>query len=207
MKPQICCALAMMSLSIASGAAEETSHKVVIKKLVPQIQQTPRIQASGVKDKPFDPRYWMEIEAELEVETTDPSGFIPELTTSWFAIVKDDRTGKPIALTGKVVFRDVRTKNKRAHVIAFIGPDTLEKLTGKDRPSEGDVEAVALTLSGPGILNDEKHAAGLQKATAKEESKWWSSGKYQTMDGLIVAKSKTPFASLWSDRYPFEKPE
>ena len=190
-----------------AGGAEEVAHRVKIAKIETQIQQTPRFEAAGVKDKQFEPRYWLELEAELEVETTDPSGFIPELQTSWFAIIKDDRTGKPVQLTGKVAFRDVRTKDKKAYVIAYISPDTLEKITGKSRPGEGDVEAVALVVSGSGIVSDGRHAAGLQKATAEEDSKWWSSGRYQTMEGLIVAKGKTPFAPLWSDRYPFEKPE
>jgi len=193
--------------SLFAGAAEEGAHKVKIVKLETQIQQTPKFEVGGVKDKQFEPRYWLEIEAELQVDTTDPSNFIPEVQTNWFAIIKDDRTKKAVQLTGKVTFREVRAKDKKAHVIAYISPDTLEKITGKSRPVEGDVEAVALIISGSGIVNDAKHAAGLQKATKEEDSKWWASGKYQTMEGLIIAKGDTPFAPLWSDRYPVEKPK
>lgn len=189
------------------AVAQETANRVVIKKLAVQIQQTPIIQAAGIRDKTVDPRYWMEIEAELEVETVPKDGFIPELRTNWYAIFKDKKSGKPVNVTGEVVYRDVRTKSGKAYVIAFISPDTLEKLTGKEEPNERDVESVALVVSGNGIINTGKHAEGLQKATEKEESKWWTSDKYEKMPGLIMAKSKTPFSLLWTDRYPVENSE
>lgn len=163
--------------------------------------------AAGKRDKTVDPRYWMEIEAELEVETVPKDGFIPELRTNWYAIFKDKKSGKPVNVTGEVVYRDVRTKSGKAFVIAFISPDTLEKLTGKEEPNERDVESVALVVAGNGIIHTGKHAEGLQKATEKEESKWWTSDKYEKMPGLIMAKSKTPFSLLWTDRYPVENSE
>lgn len=187
-------------------------HRVEIKEITTTIQQTPRYEVSGLKDKPFDPRYWLEIEAELEVESLTETEFIPELQTKWFAIVRaiDKKAPggkKTVMLTGEVTFQNVRAKDGEAHVIAYIGPDTLEKLTGEDRPTEREVEGIALTVSGTGIASEAPHAAGLEKATAKEQTRWWAQSMYETVAGAIVAKGDTPFAPLWTDRYPTEKAE
>ena len=182
--------------------AQEVAHRIEIKDLDSQVQQTPTIQVDGVKDKPVKPRYWLEIEAELEVETTDPSGYIPEISTKWYAIIKDDRTRKPIMVTGEFSFLEIRAKDKTAFVSAFIAPDTLEKITGKEKITEGDIESIALVVSGSGVMNTERHAPGLQMATSEQDSNWWSSGKYQTQGKSILSKAETPFSLLWTDRYP-----
>lgn len=54
-----------------SSALAETAHRAKILNIEGQAQQTPEFQISGPKDKPTKPRYWIEIEAEVEVETTD----------------------------------------------------------------------------------------------------------------------------------------
>lgn len=42
-------------------------------------------------------------------------------------------------------------------------------------------------------------------ATAEKEAKWWITWPSKSLDGMIVLKSQTPFAPLWTDRYPTEK--
>jgi len=203
----------ILAISLAGANAKEIAHKVVIKSIETVIQQTPEFQVNGIKDKKFNPRHWLEIEAELEVQTTndkgelDTKGFIPEITANWFVIIKDKQSGKPIMLNGKATFREIRTKDKKAYVSAYISPDTLEKLTGENKPSDKDIEGVALVISGPGIVSEGEHKKGLQKATVHEDTQWWSGSQYKTMDGAVLAKSKTPFAPLWTDRYPVEKQE
>jgi hypothetical protein len=204
----------VLAVSLVGANAKESVHKVVIKGIEAEIQQTPEFQVNGIKEKKFNPRHWLEIEAELEVQTTndkgeaDPSGFIPEITANWFVIIKDKESGKPMMLTGKVTFREIRTKDKKAYLSAYISPDTLEKLTGENKPSDKDIEGVALVISGPGILSEDKeHKKGLQKATVHEDTQWWNTSLYKKLDGAVLAKSKTPFAPLWTDRYPVEKPE
>ena len=203
----------ILAISLAAATAKEIAHKVVIKSIETVIQQTPEFQVNGIKNKKFNPRHWLEIEAELEVQTTndkgelDSKGFIPEITANWFVIIKDKESGKPMMLTGKVTFREIRTKDKKAYVSAYIRPDTLEKLTGENKPSDKDIEGVALVISGPGIVSEGEHKKGLQKATVHEDTQWWVTSRYKTVDGAVLAKSKTPFAPLWTDYYPIEKPE
>ena len=185
--------------------AAEPSYRAKILKIEAQAQPTPQFQFNGPRDKVSKPREWIEIEAEVEVETDPPSGYIPELEASWFAVIIDKSSNKPVRLLGKTVFKDIRTADGKIFLSAYIEPDTLERLTGSTRPGEKDIEGYALTISGPGIVSNGEHAEGLSMATAKKESKWWITWTNESLDGLIVAKSKTPFAPLWTDRYPTEK--
>lgn len=190
---------------VAGAAAQQPVHRAKILKIEGQTQQTPSFQVSGPRDKPTKPRHWIEIEAEIEVETTDPSGFIPELEARWFAVIKDKNSGKPVRLLGKTTFKNIRTADKKISLSAYIEPDTLERLTGSSRPSERDIEGYALTISGPGIVTEGRHGEGLTMATAEKAAKWWETWEGQSLDGLIIPKSKTPFAPLWTDLYPTEK--
>ncbi len=192
-------------ISLPCTEAAEVMHRAKIIKITSQIQQTPQFQFSGTKEKQVDPRYWLEIEAEIEVETTDPSGFIPELEAKWFAVILDKSTNKSVRLLGSTVFQNLRTKDKKVFISAYIEPDTLEKFTGKDKPTDSDIEAIALTISGNGIVSDGRHTQGLTKATAEEAANWWLKWENVSLDGMILSKSKTPFAPLWTDRYPAEK--
>jgi hypothetical protein len=190
-----------------NSANAQAAHRVKILKIEGEAQQTPEFQISGIKDKPTKPRFWIEIEAEVEVETTDPSGFIPELEARWFAVIIDKQAKKPVAvrLQGSTTFKNIRTSDKKIFLSAYIEPDTLERLTGSTRPSENDIEGFALVLSGSGVVTEGRYGEGLTKATAEEAAKWWEIWKNQTLEGLIVPKSQTPFAPLWTDRYPTEK--
>ena len=81
--------------------AQQPVHRAKILKIVGEAQQTPEFQVSGPRDKATKPRHWIEIEAGIEVETTDPSGFIPELEARWFAVILDKHSKKPVRLLGK----------------------------------------------------------------------------------------------------------
>lgn len=133
---------------LSNPVSAQVAHRVEIKKIVTEVQQTPQFQVIGPKEKRITPRYWLEIEAELEVETTDPSKFIPELTVSWFAVVQTNDDGKEVSalLSGNCVFQNIRTADKKAIVSAYIEPDTLERLTGETKPSSGDFDSIALTI-------------------------------------------------------------
>lgn len=195
-----------LTLALLAGAqAQQYAHRAKILELEGTAQPTPRFSVSGPGTKKQEQRHWIEIEAEIEVETKDPSGFIPELETKWFVVVKDKHSGKPVRLMGRTTFKNIRTKDKKIHVSAYIEPDTLERLTGDDRPRESDIEGYALMISGPGIVTDGSHAAGLIMATAEKQAKWWEVWEGKSYEDLIVPKSKTPFAPLWTDYYPTEK--
>lgn len=198
--------LISISLGLALAAslhAAETAHRAKILNIEGQAQKSPQFQVNGPREKVVKPREWIEIEAEVEVETKDPSGFIPEMEASWFAVILD-RNKKPVRLLGKTTFKNVPTSDGKVFLSAYIEPETIERITGNPRPGERDIEGYALTISGAGIVSEGKYAEGLAMASAKEESKWWADWKHENLEGLIIPKSKTPFAALWVDRYPTE---
>ena len=197
--------LAAFSLMAGAVGADDGTHRVKILKLESLVQQTPRFQVAGIKDKRLDPRHWLELEAELEVETTSKSKFIPAITAHWFAVVIDKVTRKPVRLTGKIEFINVRTHDRKIHISAYIGPDVLEKLTGENKPGENDIEGIALKIDGNGIVKTKKYAKDLVMVTKEERAQWWEKWENKTISNGITAKSKTPFAPLWTDRYPAEK--
>jgi len=194
------------ALAVTACSAAEPMHRAKIVKVSAQIQQTPQFQFNGPKDKTYTRRYWVEIEAEIEIETTDPTGYIAEMEAKWFAVLMDKHSHKPVRLLGTVKFKNLRAAERRAYLSAYIDPDTIERITGKARASESDLKGVALMLSGPGIDTAGRLAEGLAKASSEEKGKWWVDWKDPDLPGLIVAKSMTPFAVLWTDRYPIEKP-
>ncbi len=195
--------LFLLSL-IAPLANSQDVHRAKITDISVVEQQTPQFSVSGPKDKKVKPREWFELEAEIEVETKSTSGFIPELTANWYVIMGDKPNKQTVRLSGKTTFKNVRCADGKAYISAYIEPDTIERLTGQQKASARDLKAIALVLSGTNILSDKKHIGGLTMVTAEKDLEWWLTSKYKSLDDLIVAKSKTPFAPLWVDRYPTE---
>lgn len=175
------------------------------------MQDTPEFQVNGPRDKPRKPKGWLEIEAEVEVETTDPSGVIPEMKAEWFAVImdhakrSDNPKPSPVRLTGVVTYRNVDTEKRGIYLSAYVEPSLLKRLTLKPRPSDNDIEGLAVRVSGPGFVTTGKYGEEAVMANAKEETKWWDKWTRATLQEGIVPKSQTPFAPLWTDYYPTEK--
>ena len=189
--------MAAAAIMLATCCASDDVHRVKIVKITTEIQQAPQFQVAGVKNKNEDPRYWLELEAELEVETTAKSGFIPEITAKWFAVVYDSNkktknsksSKEPVRLLGDVRFKNIRTKDKKTFISAYIDPDTLEQLTGKNRPSENDIESVALLIDGKAVYKEHGHARGLMKVTTKTKIKWWEKWDKRSLNDTIMPKA------------------
>jgi hypothetical protein len=39
----------------------------------------------------------------------------------------------------------------------------------------------------------------------REGPQWWEDPRFNRQEGAVLAKPKTPFAHLWTDRYPLNK--
>jgi len=211
MKTLFCIALPLALSPILSAQKAEVKHRVEVKEVKVEVQQTPLFQVTGPKEKRIDPKYWIEIEAELEVETKEGRGVVPfisELQATWYAVIKDEVGEKrePVLLKGRSEYRMVRTAGGEAFLSAYIEPNVLERLTGKERPSESDLLAFAVVVSGTDIATEGKFAKELFKSEG-EKGKWWENWKREIKEDFIVPKSTTPFAPLWADRYPPEKVE
>ena len=198
-------AVAVVSLFAVGAGQAQIQHQITRAKVNFEMQQTPEYSVSGPKAKRTSPLEWLEIEVELDLETKDKSGYIDQLDAEFYVGVKDSNDGgKPLLLSGKIVFTEVRALEKKAWLSAYISPAALAKTTGKSKPSKADLEAVAVTISGPGLRAPITESIGV---TYKKEAPWFNSAALKKQEGLILAKSKTPFAPLWTDRYPLTKDE
>ena len=192
---------------IASPAmGQEVMHKVAGAKVVYEMQQTPEFSVSGPRAKKTTPLEWLEIEVELEVKTLAKSGYMDQLDAEFFVGVKDaNDPNKPVLMTGKLSFVDVRAAEGKAWLSAYVSPATLAKATGNRKPGKNDIVAVAVTLTGEGLQKPLSESVGVSLKRGDDAQQWWQDARFNRQDGAVLAKSKTPFAFLWTDRYPLNK--
>ena len=176
-------------------------HAVQIANIEAKFHDTPEFQVKGLENKDQDVRQWVEIEAELDIITNKTGGLprtLPELKVNWHAMVKDKVTKKDkkvdlsVKLMGVSTYKNVRLEDGKLYLNAFIEPDTLERYFGDGRMRANDFK-FGVTLHGEGIK------------VFGEKAETWNNWQGKYLDQAIVAKSKTPFALLWLDRYPAEK--
>ena len=122
------------SLLAGHTAFADNLHRAKIKDLEFQFIDTPRFRLVDTPDRAQDrnPVKWLEIEAEVEVESLHPSEVIPEIIATWHVIVTEpdfEKTngGKDqlVRLTGEMTFTNVRTHNEKTHLVAYVHPDQL----------------------------------------------------------------------------------
>ena len=188
------------------AAAQEVMHKVSSAKVTYELQQTPEYSVAGPRSKKTTPLEWLEIEVELEVATRAKSGYMDQLDAEFYVGVKDSNDStKPVLMTGKLSFVDIRAAEGKAWLSAYVSPATLAKATGKSKPSKGDIVAVAVTVSGAGLQNPLSESFGISLKRGDGAKQWWEEPRFNRQDGAVLAKTKTPFGPLWTDRYPLNK--
>ena len=198
--------LALCTGLYANEQAKEPAHAVNIVSLEANIVRTPNFEAKGVERKEMEARRWLEIEAEVEVKTSDPSGYIPALQAEWHVVVMQEMPGKkvevPFKLSGISHYKDVRAKDGKVYLSAYVEPKTLERFFGDDRiRPRSDFKTIALKLSGEGVMTKGRTALSTDEKIGPMLTDW----KHDYSDSAIVSKSKTPFALIAIDRYPEEK--
>ena len=198
-------------LALSTGLYAEEPHSAKIVNIEAKLQPTPDYQAKGPSSKKVEVRDWIEIEAEVLVHTSDPSGYIPELKVNWYAAVKDKVKKKTtghefsVKLMGDSTYKNISTKNGKVYLSAYIEPRVLERYLGDSHIRLSDFTAFAMTLSGEGLKVDEKTKQVPFMSTVKTGGAWWDNWKYDYLVESIRSKSKTPFSMMWIDRYPAEK--
>lgn len=197
--------VALGSAAFLSTASGQVLHEALVKKVEVTMQQTPNFAAAGPKDKRWDPLEWLEIEVELDVDSKSPTKIIPEITATFYLALpnKSGNAGGNVMLTDRITFVNVRAHNGEAFLIAYVNPDTLTRFTGQEKARETDILSAGVEIEGPGLSNVKRDKMmGSTKAGA-----WWKEVAYSREQGMILPKSKTPFALLWFDRYPQTRDE
>ena len=183
----------------ALNAQVDQTVKVDVKEIATQEQKTPQFQVNGVKDHVWRPKNWLEIDLAMDVKKAKTPGdnttMVDSLEVKYFiGLNAMDANKKNYVLTGTMTLQNVPTKaGEHAHVLAYVSPSVLRRLLGENKPftASADIKAKAVEISYGGQV-----IGGFPIG----QGKWWEDlSKFAVVDGEILAKSKTPFASLWGD--------
>ncbi|MEX1049303.1 MAG: Amuc_1102 family pilus-like protein [Akkermansiaceae bacterium] len=189
------CALGL-SFLVPERASAQVEHRIRSAGISFQMQQTPRFAAIGPRDKPASyPHEWLEVEVAIQLETVHPTGFVDRMDIEYFVAVTDGTTGRTTLLSDRLTYLEVDASERRTFASAYVSPASLAKITGKSRPRRSDITAVAAVISAPGLRESVEVASGGPRD-------WWKAPGLKRVSGLILPKSRSPFAPFWWDRYP-----
>lgn len=207
MKLKILFALAAATLFAAHNAqAQDASQqvRVKVKKMDVAQQYTPDYKGTGVTEKRWRPKQWLEIDTEIDVDVArdlgGKEGTYPALDFKYFvALNAKNKEGKTIVLTGKVTFENIPASKggDYSHTLAYVTPATMKGVLKKDLVGKADVAAAGVQIEAGGTV---------LAAHADKGAIWWIGAdkqpdqtKFEFQDGGVIPKSKTPFAPLWAD--------
>lgn len=202
MRPSIITTFIIMAA--ASGlcglnAQVDQTVKVDVKDITTQEQKTPMFQVNGVKDHTWRPKNWLEIDMSFVAKKAKTPGdnttMVDSLEVKYFiGLNAVDANKKNYVLTGTMTLMNVPTRpGEVAHVLAYVSPSTLRRLLGENKPfvASADIKAKAVEISYGGQV-----IGGFPIG----QGKWWDDlSKFAVVDGEILPKLQTPFASLWGD--------
>lgn len=152
--------------------------------------------------KRFNPKDWLEVEVQIKVDKLkeEPKdGYLDEFKVNWHIVVKgQDRKNYWIK---KTVTHVNLSREDSVYVSIYLSPNTLRRITGKDRASKSDLEAIG------GEIEYQGKMVGSFSHGQKEG--WWRKELKSvelTQKFPLFNKTQTPFAPLWYDRYAEVKP-
>jgi hypothetical protein len=185
-----------LTLSFPHSLSGQVEHKIRNAAIGYGMQQTPRFTVAGPRDKPVGTlRDWLEIEVAMQLDTVSPSGYLEQLDIEFFVAVGDASTRQTVVLNDRLTYLEIDATQRRVHAVAYVSPASLARITGKNNPRQSDISAVAAVITAPGLQTP------VEVASAGPRN-WWKSEELNRIRGLVLPRSKTPFAHLWWDRYP-----
>lgn len=112
----------------------------------------------------------------------------------YIGLNQTDANKKYYLLTGTLTLTNIPTRaGEHAHALVYVSPNTLRRLLGEGKAftASADIKAMAVEISyGGQVIGGYPLGQG----------KWWEDlTKFAVVDGEILPKLKTPFASLWGD--------
>lgn len=184
--------------SVFSASAQQVQvDSVKVESVKYETQPTPQFEAGNVKSKDIpNPRDWLEVEVEFEVEASQREAIIPELLFRYYVAVQAE-DGSTKVLTGDVTHANMVSGEKYFSSV-YVSPMTLGKLTGDYRKFQpAAIKAVAVEVLFNGVSKGGKSEGG-------PAGRWW---EQTANEAGVLPKDKTPFSLLWTDRYADTKAE
>ena len=195
-------AAAIGAAFVPSASAQEMSKEVKVdfKRVEVGSQNSPQFSAPNVKDKRWNPKIWLEIDAAFGVKKApnpaDKSPIVDSIELKYYVVLnKRDASGKFILLTASITYVNANEEDRESHAMAFASPSSLARALGNPRYTVADLTptAYAIVATRGGAL------AGFHN-TGGGAGAWWEKlENFSVMDGLLLPKIKTPFAPLFVD--------
>ena len=187
-----CAFLGVLSISTASAQTPKVEPGK------PTFDDLPSPEFGGGKQKPFKPKDWLEIEASLKLQMSQPppSKTVERILVKWYVAVEHpDKRGSYLLLTKDITHVNVPL-DEEIFSSVYLSPSSMRRLTGSDSGGKKAVYLVGYEV----LVNGEKVAA----ESNKEKPGWWNtaSEKISRSDTVpLLDKSETAFANMWWDRY------
>lgn len=170
-------ALVALTISALAQMPQVGPGSIKIGKVLPAMVKTPEYNLTSGPTKRSRNRDWLEIEVEFETKPDD----IDELTFKYTILVEKK------LLDGEVTHVNIPSKDHFS--VMYIGPRTLEKLSGGKGVGPNSIENVWIEVSRQGQV--------LGKASFRPGNP----PNLPHLTGLVLNKDETPFAPLFYDRY------
>jgi hypothetical protein len=189
-------------LSTARAQEKSLEAQVDFKRVEVGPQNTPQFQAQNVKDKRWNPKIWLEIDAGFGLKKgkvkgeVNPSPIVDALDFKYFVVLnKRDAAGKLTLLTASITYINANDEDRELHAMAFASPSALARVLGNPKFTAPEISptAVAIVVTKGGAL------CGFYNQGGGAGGWWEKTDNFNVIDGVLLPKIKTPFAPLWGD--------
>lgn len=192
-------ALSSSALHAQAPAGPIPAVKVDLKRVVVGEQGTPDFTASNVTMKRWRPKKWIEIDVEFDIKVPQDAGgrngsYSGLQMNVYLVFNAKTKEGKYEAAKATLTMSNIPA-GETCHALAYISPASLRSILLKDNFTSADVSGwgVEFVAEGTTLAGD-----GNPKPTSGNI--WWTKTEnFAFRDGVILAKSESPFAILFGD--------
>lgn len=187
------------ALQAQAPAGQETAPavKVDVKRVTVGEQQTPQFTASNVKEKRWRPKNWIEVDVEFDIKLPADAGgrngtYAGMQLNIFLALQHTNKEGKREVITGTLDLMNIPA-GETCHALAYVSPATMKSIFQKDNViASTDIQGWGIEFVAEG-----KRIAG---DSSIGKSPWWEKTEsFTMMQGALLNKLETPFATLWGD--------
>lgn len=189
-------ALVLGALSTASPLMAQAGK---VKLDDPKFDNLPSPEFSGVGNKKFKPKDWLEVEVKFKIDM--PRGyeqkFVDRVTVKWYVAIADPAGGKKTVYLEKEINHVNVPVGEDVYSSVYLSPAAIKRISGRDRAGKSVVKSVGgeILINGQAAVNK---GGGFFSSTGKPG--WWT--KISRYDRIpLLNKNDTPFKFLWWDRY------
>ena len=200
MKRLVICSLAAMAFSghaIAQAPATIPAVKVDIKKVIVAEQGTPDVSAGNVTPKRWRPKKWLELDVEFDIKVPQDAGgrngtYGALQLNVYLALQHTTKDGKREVIRGTLNLSNIPA-GEPCHALAYVSPASLRAIFQKDNVlATSDVQGWGIEFIADGQTIVADSSLGKQA--------WWSKAEnFSFIEGVLLAKSESPFALLFGD--------